>query len=114
MLLLAHVARVEVASAFARKARDGTITRVERTRLWRLFRAHWRDQYQVLAITEDTHAQAERLLFSYPLRSLDALHIACALVVTARLPEIEMEFWTADNQQARAARTEGLTVELVI
>ncbi len=113
MLLLARVASVEVASAFARKTRDGTIKPTERTRLWRLFRAHWRDQYQVVAMTEDTYAHAERLLFRSPLRALDAIHIGCALVVAARLPQIGVEFWTADKQQAHAARIEGLTVELV-
>jgi predicted nucleic acid-binding protein len=44
-LLVARIASVEVASALARKARDRTIRVVDRTRLWRLFRAHWRDQY---------------------------------------------------------------------
>ena len=47
-LLLARIASVEVASAFARKVRDRTIRAADRTRLWRLFRAHWRDQYRVV------------------------------------------------------------------
>jgi len=112
-LLLARVASVEVASALARKSRDRTMRLRERTRLWRLFRAHWRDQYQVVAMTDDAYAHAERLLFRGPLRALDAIHVGCALVVAARLPQIGVEFWTADKQQAQAARTEGLTVELV-
>jgi uncharacterized protein len=112
-LLLARVASVEVASAFARKARDGTLRVADRNRLWRLFRVHWRDQYQVVAMTDDAYAHAERLLFRGPLRALDAIHIGCALVVAARLQQIGVEFWTADKQQAQAARTAGLTVELV-
>ena len=31
---------------------------------------------------------------------IDALHVGCALVVTAHLPEVQIEFWTADKQQA--------------
>ncbi len=112
-LLLARVASVEVASAFARKARDGTLRVADRNRLWRLFRVHWRDQYQVVAMTDDAYAHAERLLFRGPLRALDAIHIGCALVVAARLQQIGVEFWTADKQQAQAARSAGLTVELV-
>jgi predicted nucleic acid-binding protein len=112
-LLLARFASVEVASALARKARDGTLSTTDRTRLWRLFRVHWRDQYQVVAMTEDVYAHAERLVFRSPLRGLDALHLGCALVVAARLPQIGLEFWTADKCQAQAARTEGFTVELV-
>ena len=112
-LLVAQIASVEFASALARKARDRTIRMADRSRLWRLFRAHWRDQYHVVPLTDDAYGQAERLLFRHTLRALDALHIGCALVVAAALPQIGLEFWTADNQQASAARNEGLTVELV-
>lgn len=112
-LLLARIASVEVASALARKSRDRAIRAADGTRLWRLFRIHWRDQYQVVAMTEDAYTHAERLLFRSALHALDAIHVGCALVVAARLPHIGVEFWTADKQQARAARTEGLTVELV-
>jgi uncharacterized protein len=112
-LLLARIASVEVASALAGKVRVGALAEADRDRLWRLFRAHWRDQYQVVAMTEDAYAQAERVLFRSPLRTLDALHVGCALVVAARLPRLGLEFWTADEQQARAARAQGLGVELV-
>jgi uncharacterized protein len=112
-LLLARVASVEVASALARKVRDGTMPASERDRFWHLFRAHWRDQYQMVAVTEDAYSHAERVLFRSPLRALDAIHVGCALVVAAQLPQIGLEFWTADKQQAQAARNETLTVELV-
>src|SRR5215472_14669768 len=74
-LLVARIASVEVASALARKARDRTIRAADRTRLWRLFRAHWRDQYQVIALTEDAYGHAERLLLRYALHALDAIHV---------------------------------------
>jgi predicted nucleic acid-binding protein len=112
-LLVARFASVEVASALARKAREGALHSADRSRLWRLFRVHWRDQYQVVAVTEEVYAHAERLLFRAPLRGLDALHLGCAAVVAARLPHIGLEFWTADMQQARAAEAEGFAVELV-
>src|SRR5215471_9967562 len=112
-LVVARIASIEVASALARKVRDRTIRVADRTRLWRLFRAHWRDQYQVVALTEDAYGQAERLLQRYTLSALDAMHVGCALVVAAALPQLGLEFWTADKQQAHAARSEGLTVELV-
>ena len=112
-LLVARIASVEVASAFATKVRDRTIRAADRSRLWRLFRAHWRDQYRVVSLTEDTYVHAERLLFRSPIRTLDALHVGCALVVAARLPDIHLEFWTADRQQAEAARSQQFTVELV-
>jgi len=112
-LLLARIASVEVASAFARKVRDRTIRAADRTRLWRLFRTHWRDQYRVVSLTEDAYVHAERLLLRSPIRTLDALHIGCALVVASRLPGVQIEFWTADKKQAEAARSQRLTVELI-
>ena len=112
-LRLARIASVEVASALARKLREGAINSAEQSRLWRLFRTHWRDQYQVAAMTDAAYAQAERLLFHHELRAFDAIHIGCALVVAARLPQIGLEFWTADRQQARAATADGLTVQVV-
>jgi uncharacterized protein len=112
-LLLARIASVEVASAFARRVRDRAIRAADRTRLWRLFRTHWRDQYRVVSLTEDAYVHAERLLFRSPIRTLDALHVGCALVVTARLPGVQIEFWTADKQQADAARSKQLSIELV-
>ncbi len=112
-LLLARIAAVEVASAFARKLRDRTIRAADRSRLWRLFRTHWRDQYRVVSLTEDAYAHAERLLFRLPIRTLDALHVGCALVVAERLPDVHVEFWTADKLQAEAARSLRLTVALI-
>ncbi len=100
-LLLARVTSVEVASAFARKVRDGTVLAADRDRLWRLFRAHWRDRYQTVAVTEGVYSQAERLLFHSPLRALDAIHVGCALVVAAQLSPIGLEFWTADSSRHR-------------
>ena len=113
-LIVARLVTVEFASALARKARDGALTTADRTRLWRLFLAHGRDQYRMVALTEAVYARAEQLLFRHPLRAFDAMHLACALVVVASVPSLELEFWTADRRQAQAAIAEGLSVELVV
>lgn len=112
-LLLARLASVELASALGRKVRAGTLTVADRTRRWRLFQAHRRDQYQVVPLTEDVYARAERMLFQYTLRAFDAVHVGCALVVATRLPRIGLQFWTADRQQAQTAGSEGLSVQLI-
>ncbi len=112
-IFLAELARVEVASAFARKMRDARFNAAQRTRQWRVFRGHWKEQYQVIALTDDVCARAERLLFRHMLRAYDALHLASALVVSSAVPALGLEFWTADHQQAAAARVEGLSVTLL-
>jgi uncharacterized protein len=59
----------------------------------------------VLGITEQVIAQAIELLERWPLRSADALHIACAAEWSAEL------FVSADERQCRAARAHGMRVE---
>ena len=93
--------------------REARFTVAQRTRQWRVFRGHWREQYQIVALTPGVHTTAERLLFSHPLRAYDALQIASALALAAAAPSLELHFLTADRQQATAAQAEGLSVTLV-
>jgi predicted nucleic acid-binding protein len=111
--VLARLASVELASGFSRKVRDGTATPSDRDRVWRLFRTHWRSQYEIVSLTEVVYRRAERLLFRHPLRAADALHLASALVAARSRPESGFQFWTADRRQAQAAAAEGLAVELL-
>jgi len=59
----------------------------------------------VIGISEEVIARSVELLEHFPLRSADALHIACAAEWSAEL------FVSADERQARAARAHGLQVE---
>jgi predicted nucleic acid-binding protein len=114
-LLIAQVTPVEVASALARKGREGLIGPSELDQIWRLFRQHRRLQYRVLAVTEVVYARAERLLFTHSLRAYDAIQLATALAAADLLRGLtaDFRFCTADRLQANAARAEGLTVELI-
>ena len=112
-LFITRLALVECASARSRRLREGTISVTERNRLWQLMNAHAREQYKVIELDDRAYAMAEHLLFAYRLRTLDALQLAGALVITARIPRSRLEFWTADRQQAHAAAAEGLAVELL-
>lgn len=62
-----------------------------------------------------TFATAQRLVLTYKLRAYDAVHVATALTVTsaAQIPTVQLEFWTADQDQGSAASAEGFTVTLV-
>jgi uncharacterized protein len=59
----------------------------------------------VVGISEEVITRSVELLERFPLRSADALHIACAAEWSAEL------FVSADERQARAARAHGLQVE---
>jgi predicted nucleic acid-binding protein len=112
-LMVSRFASIEVASAFSRKVREGGLRPDERVEIWHLFAAHWRDHYQVVALLDEVYVQAENLVTQHPLRAIDALQLASALLIVRRLPRQGLQFWTADRQQAAAARGEGLSTQLV-
>ena len=65
------------------------------------------DDATVIGITEEVIAQAVVLLEHFPLRSADALHIACASAWSTDL------FASAGDRQCKAARARGLRVEAI-
>jgi uncharacterized protein len=65
------------------------------------------EDVSVIGISEEVIARSVELLEHFPLRSADALHIACAAEWSAEL------FVSADERQARAARAHGLRVEVL-
>jgi predicted nucleic acid-binding protein len=113
VLVVARLAAVEIAAALSRRIREGTLTTAGRDRRWRLFEVDWFDQYDAVASTDEIYRAAEQLVFRYPLKTLDAIQVASALAVAPRLGRAPLQFWTADRQQANAARSEGLAVEFV-
>jgi hypothetical protein len=112
-LLIAPVASIEVASALSRKTREGSLAARDMARHRRMFQNHERRQYQLVHLSDDVVARAQRLVFAHPLRAYDSVHLACALDVATSLPTIGLEFWTADRRQAQVATAEGLAVRLV-
>jgi predicted nucleic acid-binding protein len=114
-LVIAALTSVECASAFNRKLREGRFSARQLRQAWRLFQVHRRAQYRVVMLDEHAHRQAERLLFTYPLRAYDALQVTCALATARLLVGLvaDFRFCTSDRAQAAAATSEGLQVELV-
>ena len=114
LLIVARHTSVELASALARRVREGGLQSEHRERLWRSFSQHWAAQYQVVPAAERVFALAEALVAKHPLRAADALQIASVLVVAAAEPDAGLQLWTADQRQAAGARAEGLDVELLV
>ncbi|HSE90230.1 MAG TPA: type II toxin-antitoxin system VapC family toxin [Candidatus Binatia bacterium] len=61
----------------------------------------------VIGITEEVIARAVALLEQFPVRSADALHVACASEWSTDL------FVSADDRQCTAAKAHGLRVEAI-
>ncbi|MCS7059358.1 MAG: type II toxin-antitoxin system VapC family toxin [Meiothermus sp.] len=114
-LFTSTLTSIEVVSTFRIKERSGVFTAREVRLAVAAFDAHASVEYRLVAPQPSTYLEAKRLLLSYKLRAYDALHLATALTIVrvAGIQPGQLEFWTADREQAAAARAEGLAVMLV-
>lgn len=71
----------------------------------RAFRSEW-PAFGVIEVDQQLVEEASELALAHELRSLDALHLAAALLLPGG--EITVAIW--DRRLHAAARTEGLTV----
>jgi len=98
---------IEVASALARRSREGFETVAlarARTELGRLMQ-HWVEMSSV----QVARSRALRLLNTHPLRAADSLQLAAALVASEERPE-SLPFVCLDDRLRDAARKEGFPV----
>lgn len=104
----ASFAPVEVRAGLARRRREGTLDATSESTLAEAAR---QDQSEMELVPPETPVieEALRLVATHPLRTLDALHLASAIVVVRRGPE-DFVFVTGDHRLAAAARAEGLRV----
>jgi hypothetical protein len=98
---------VELHSAFSRRVRDGTLATAALPRLFERVAAD-REHWTLVQTTTEVLAEAETLLETHPLRTLDALHVASARIFERRM-RVPVLFVSADARQLAAATREGLT-----
>lgn len=96
----------EIVSALCRRRRERKLS-AEEYRSAKAAMLADIDDATVLALTEEVIARALALLEQFPLRSADALHIACASEWSTDL------FVSADDRQRQAAKACGLRVEAI-
>ena len=96
----------EIVSALCRRRRERKVS-AEQYRKAKASVLSDIDDATVIGITEEVIAQAVALLEQFPLRSADALHVACAAEWLTDL------FVSADDRQCAAARAHGLRVEAI-
>ena len=110
IIVVAELARIEVAATFARRQREGTLVPTLVTSLYGAFLAHLESEYLVVPIDTARLQDAVRLANRYPLRSLDAIQLACAIHARAFLAE-PLTFICADPKLVSAAVAEGLPTD---
>ena len=113
---VSFITRVEVASTLARRTREGTLPADERDRIYQQFLDELSDMITVTdgqAVIERAADLARTSAPNAPLRALDAIHLASALVIFEAYPPDDGSngtFVTADRQLRRAAEHTGLRV----
>jgi len=104
----------ELASALARRQREGSLSGQERERLFGAFLLDCASAYLLLRIEEDVLEQAITLLNRHPLRTADAIQVATAVLLNHTLPVDQFGpviIVSSDDRVLQAAAREGLPIE---
>src|SRR4051812_21833852 len=110
------ITQVEVASTLARRTREGPLPSDERDRIYQQFLGELSDMVTVAdgqAVIERAADLARTSMPNAPLRALDAIQLASALLAFERYPPEDGgagTFVTSDRQLARVAEHAGLRV----
>ncbi|MHB8476622.1 MAG: type II toxin-antitoxin system VapC family toxin [Steroidobacteraceae bacterium] len=99
---------VEIASALARREREGLLTADEVTTALTTVHALAESWHEIVP-SDAIRRTAERLLRAHPLRAADSLQLAAALIAADHDP-LSLEFVCLDVRLARAAQREGFVV----
>jgi predicted nucleic acid-binding protein len=99
---------VEIASALARREREGLLTADEVTSALTIAHALAESWHEIVP-SDSIRRTAERLLRSHPLRAADSQQLAAALIASDHDPK-SLEFVCLDIRLARAAQREGFVV----
>ena len=96
----------ELISAFNRRRREGSLTQSQHGLAKRRLMDDIRDA-EIIQLTPPVVADSIKILESTPVRTLDALHVACAVQWEAEL------FVSSDTRQLAAAEQAGLIIRSV-
>ena len=101
---------VEFRSALRRRVSDGSLEARRTPEVWKRFVTD-REFWAHIDITDEVLRTAEKLVASYPLRTLDAIHVASAQLFAERLVDAELTFVGADARQRAVAAAVGMATE---
>lgn len=111
---LVTITKVEVASAFSRRCREGTVTEKERDRWLNTFLFDCSNQYRLIEVNTIMIDLAIELTKRYALRAYDVVQLSAALIINRALLArglASLTFVSADDRLCSAGLAEGLSVE---
>jgi len=107
----ATIAYTETFSAFRRRVREAALKELQYHEVVRRFVQEW-PAYVRINLDDSILARSKTLLERYPLRTLDAIHLASALELQEQLNEPSVLI-SADAQLLRAAMAEQLETKRI-
>jgi uncharacterized protein len=110
ILIISELATVELFSLLARKQREGVLSGSGIARVQNTILAHVKAEYLVVLLDSTLLTQARDLVTRYPLRTLDAIQLACASQARQFLSE-PITFISADQNLLAASAAEGFSVD---
>lgn len=105
---IARLTQVEIASALARRHREGTISQSEQNAALATLACD-ADSLYLVEMTAKIVARSQALLARHPLRAGDAIQLASCLELAAEL-RYPTSFMAFDDRLVDAARAEGLPI----
>ncbi len=110
LIIISELAFVEQVAVLARRRREGMVSNAVFTQLHNDFLLHAEREYLVVGITGALLRQAGDLAARHPLRTLDAIQLACALDSVQTLG-LTPTFVSADRNLLIAAAAEGFPTD---
>lgn len=107
LVTTAKVTYVEALAAFARRKREGYISEKDFNAICRILFREWKSYY-IIELTNEVLEISRNLLIKYPLRSLDAIHLASAMILKNKLQSLS--FACCDLRLLSVAQKEGFLI----
>ena len=109
LLFLVRITQAETVAAVTRRERSGHISPHDSATALADFQYDFAHQYIIVEVSAAVVTQAAALARNYALRGYDAVQLAAALEVSARIPSLTL--LSADADLNAAATAEGLMVD---
>ncbi len=109
-IILSALGTVEFLSLLSRRQREGDVSIESFFKLRDDFLTHVQHQYRVIALTAEVIDEAQKQVTSHPLRALDALQLASAIMAAKILAENPI-FVSADTKLLAVASLIGFTTD---
>lgn len=110
VIVISELAQIEFFSLLKRREREKTLSPTSVTGLQNAFLSHLKTDYLTIDVDKPLLRNARNLVNQHPLRTLDAIQLACALHANQFLNQA-ITFVSGDNNLLAAAAAEGFLID---